>query len=131
MCAVRVGIIGTGFGGAVQAPGFRCINGAELVAIASARMVRAKAVATEFGLSHAFDDYRKMLETVPLDLVCITSPPYLHHEMTMAALDVGAHVLCDKPFAMNADEAAQMLQRAQRSGLVHALDFEFRFVPAR
>ncbi len=131
MCAVRVGIIGTGFGASVQAPGFRCINGAELVAITSARLERARAVASEFGLSHAFDDYREMLRRVPLDLVCVTSPPHLHHEMTLAALDAGAHVLCDKPFAMNVAEASEMLQRGQRSGLVHAVDFEFRFVPVR
>jgi predicted dehydrogenase len=131
MCAVRVGIIGTGFGASVIAPGMRCVSGAELVAVTSAREERAQAVAREWGMQHAFSDYREMLRTVPLDLVCISSPPYLHYEMTMAALDAGAHVLCEKPFAMNVGEANEMLQRAQRSGLVHAVDFEFRFVPVR
>jgi predicted dehydrogenase len=131
MCALRVGIIGTGFGGNVIAPGFRCINGAELVAVTSGRMERAQALAREFGLEYAFTDYREMLRAAPLDLVCISAPPYLHHEMTMAALDAGVHVLCEKPFAMNVAEATEMLQRAQQSGLVHAIDFEFRYVPAR
>ncbi|HZT07171.1 MAG TPA: Gfo/Idh/MocA family oxidoreductase [Chloroflexota bacterium] len=131
MCAVRVGIIGTGFGAAVQAPGFRCVDGAELVAVASSRIQRAQAVAQEFRLPHAFDDYRAMLRSVPLDLVSITAPPYLHREMTLAALEAGAHVLCEKPMAMNADEANEMLRKAERSGLVHAIDFEFRYIPAR
>jgi len=131
VCAVRIGIIGTGFGGEVQAPGFTCVDGAELVAVASARLDRARAVASQFHIPHAFDDYREMLRAVPLDLVSVTAPPYLHHEMTMAALDAGMHVLCEKPFAMSATEGAEMLRKAEQAGLVHAIDFEFRFIPAR
>src|SRR3954447_4738322 len=101
MCAARVGLIGTGFGATVQAPGWQCIDGAELVAVTSGHLERAQQVADEHGLSLAFDDYREMLRQSDLNLVSITAPPYLHHEMVMAALDAGAHVLCEKPFAMN------------------------------
>lgn len=128
---VRVGVIGTGFGASVQVPGFKCVSGVEVVAIASARLERAQAVAAEHGIPRAFDDYREMLRTVELDLVSVVSPPYLHYEMTMAALHAGAHVLCEKPFATDITEAEKMRAEAERLGRVHAVDHEFRYVPAR
>lgn len=131
MAKIRVGLIGTGFGAAVQAPGFTCVDGAEVVAVVSARMERAQAVAREFGIPHAFDDYRRMLREVAPDLVSITTPPCLHHEMVLAALEAGAHVLCEKPLAMTVAQAKEMLTIAERAGRVHAVDFEFRYVPAR
>jgi len=131
MCAVRVGVIGTGFGANVQIPGFKCVSGADVVAVTSARLERAKTVAAEHGVPHAFDDYREMLREVELDLVSVVSPPYLHYEMTMAALESGAHVLCEKPFAMDLAEARAMRDRAQSLARVHAVDHEFRYVPAR
>ena len=131
MCALRVGIIGTGFGASVQVPGFECVSDVEVAAIASARRERAQAVADEHGIPHAFDDYREMLREVDLDLVSVVSPPYLHREMTMAVLDAGAHVICEKPFAMNVAEALEMRDAAERARRVHAVDHEFRYVPAR
>ncbi len=131
MAAVRVGLIGTGFGGSVQAPGWTCVDSAEVVAVTSGRVERARAVADEFGINHVFTDYRQMLREVELDLVSITTPPQLHHEMALAALEAGKHVLCEKPMAMNVAEAKEMLAAAERSGRVHAIDFEFRYIPAR
>jgi predicted dehydrogenase len=72
-----------------------------------------------------------MLRDVELDLVSVVSPPDLHYEMTMAALDAGAHVLCEKPFAMSLAQAMEMRDAADRLGRVHAVDHEFRYVPAR
>jgi len=131
MGTVRVGLIGTGFGASVVAPGVRCLAGAELVAITSGRLERARAIANEYGVAHAFDDYRAMLREVKPDLVAITAPPYLHHDMTMEAFQAGAHVLCEKPLAMNTAEARAMLAAAERLERVHAVDHEFRFIPAR
>jgi predicted dehydrogenase len=131
MCAVRVGVIGTGFGSSVQVPGFKCVSDVEVVAIASARLERAQAVAGEHNIPHAFDDYERMLGEVELDLVSVVAPPSLHHAMTLAALEAGAHVLCEKPFAMRLAEAVAMRDAATAGGRVHAVDHEFRFVPAR
>ena len=131
MSPIRVGIIGTGFGAAVQLPGFQCVDGVEVVAVVSGRLDRARAVAAEHGVPHAFTDYREMLRAVPLDLVSVTAPPYLHYEMTLAAFAAGAHVLCEKPLAMNTQQAKEMFAAAERAGRVHAVDHEFRYVPAR
>jgi predicted dehydrogenase len=72
-----------------------------------------------------------MLADQQLDLVSIVTPPYLHHEMTLAALERGCHVLCEKPFALNLAQAREMLAAARQAGVVHAVDHEFRYLPAR
>lgn len=127
---IRVGVIGTGFGGVVQVPGFWRSPGVELVAVTSGREERARAIGRQYGLA-AYSDYRRMLDEQELDLVSVTTPPYLHHEMVMAALERGRNVLCEKPLAANLGQAREMLAAAERAGVVHAVDHEFRYLPAR
>jgi predicted dehydrogenase len=128
----RVAIVGTGFGVRAQAPGFRAA-GVDVAAIVSARAERAEAAAREHRIPawYASADYARMLAEVKPDIVSIVSPPVHHAPQTLAALEAGAHVICEKPFAMNTAEAQRMLETAARLGRVHAIDHEFRFVPAR
>jgi predicted dehydrogenase len=128
---LRVGVIGTGFGSLVQIPGFQRSPGVEVVAVASGRPERARRMAEKFGLQAGYGDYRQMLAEQRLDLVSIATPPYLHHEMALAAIERGLPVLCEKPFAMNLAQAREMLAAAERAGVVHAVDHEFRYLPAR
>ena len=72
-----------------------------------------------------------MLGEHQLDLVCIATPTFTHAPMTLGALEAGAHVLCDKPMAMDKDEAREMLERAQTLNRIHMIDHELRFNPTR
>ncbi len=128
---LRVGVIGTGFGALTHIPGFQRSPGVEVVAVASGREQRARRVAAKFGLQASYGDYRQMLAEQRLDLVSIVTPPGLHHEIALAAVEHGCAVLCEKPFAMNLAEAREMLAAAERAGVVHAVDHEFRYLPAR
>ena len=128
---VRVAVIGTSFASSVQIPGFRLCEGVEVVAIASGREERARQTAERFGIPRAYADWRRMLDEVDCDLVSIVTPPYLHHEMALASLERGRHVFCEKPFALDVAQAREMLARAEQAGLVHAVDHEFRYRPAR
>jgi predicted dehydrogenase len=128
---MKVGIIGASFAKAAYLPALRHIDGVEVVAIASARIERARAAAEAFGVPQAYDDWQHMLEEHAFDLVCIATPTVTHAPMTVAALDAGAHVLCEKPTAMNAQEAKSMLERAEALGRVHMIDHELRFNPNR
>ena len=127
---LRVGVIGTGFGALVQIPAFRAHARAEVVAVASGTPGKAKKTADALGVPHAFDDWRKLVEA-DLDLVSITTPPSLHHSMALAALAAGRHVLCEKPMAMSAVEADDMLAHGDRARRVHMIDHELRFNPNR
>ncbi|MBA3354288.1 MAG: Gfo/Idh/MocA family oxidoreductase, partial [Blastocatellia bacterium] len=84
-----------------------------------------------FGIGHFTNDWQETVRRDDVDLVCITTPPSLHREMTMAAIENGKHVLCEKPMAMNADEAREMTDAAKKSGVLALIDHELRFQPGR
>ncbi len=128
---MKVGIIGASFAKAAFLPALRHVEGAEVVAIASARAESAAATARQFGIGASYGDWRRMLDAHRFDLVCIATPTVMHAPMALAALDAGAHVLCEKPTAMDAGEAKAMLDRAEALGRVHMIDHELRFNPNR
>lgn len=128
---IRTGIIGASFAREAYLPALRTIEDVELIAIASARLSSAQSAAEQFGIPRVYDDWRRMLGEREFDLVCIATPTVFHAPMTLAALDAGAHVLCEKPMAMNADESAAMLERAEALGLLHIIGHELRFNPNR
>ncbi len=128
---IRIGIIGAGFARSTQIPGFQVCEGARIVAIASARREHAAEVAREFGIEHVDDDWRELIARDDVDLVSIVTPVVTHCEMTLAALDQGKAVLCEKPMAVNALEAKRMTARARSAGVLALIDHELRFLPGR
>src|SRR5216683_3530671 len=128
---IRIGIIGAGFARSTQIPGFKACAGARIVAIASARRERAEEVAREFTIDHVEDDWRALVARDDIDLVSIVTPVVTHCEMTLAALDAGKAVLCEKPMAMNAGEARRMADRGREAGGLGLIDHELRFLPGR
>jgi predicted dehydrogenase len=128
---IRTAIIGAGFAKAAYLPALATVEDVELVAIASARIESAQATASSFNIPHFYDDWRTMLDAHPVDLVGIATPPVYHARMTLAALEAGAHVICEKPMALNSDEARQMLEKAETLGRIHMIGHELRFNPNR
>ncbi len=128
---MKVGIIGASFARDAFLPALRHLPGVEAVAIASGRLDSARAAADKFGIANAYGDWREMLDRHSFDLVLIATPTDMHAPMTLAALDKGAHVLCEKPTALDANEARAMLERAEGLGRVHMIDHEMRFNPTR
>jgi predicted dehydrogenase len=127
MSALRVGIVGAGFGGTVHAPAFALHSRFEVVAIASP--ASAERIARERKIPHAFRSVEEMLAGVELDVVSVASPPFDHRRSVLAALAAGKHVLCEKPFALTVAEAEEMVAARERAGAVGATAFEFRYVP--
>jgi predicted dehydrogenase len=77
------------------------------------------------------DDWREVIAREDVDLVSIVTPPVTHMLMTLAALDAGKAVLCEKPMAMSAAEADAMRRRAVESEALALIDHELRFLPGR
>ncbi len=127
---LRIGVVGVGFGAIVHIPGLQS-EGVDVVAVCASRKERAQEAAARFGIPNAFTDYDEMLRLDGLDAVSIASPVPLHHPMTLAALDAGKHVLCEKPFATNQALAKEMWQRAKQSGKTAMIAHEFRFASGR
>jgi predicted dehydrogenase len=128
---MKVAIIGASFARAAYLPALRHVPGVTCVAVASSRLESARSAADAFGIESAYNDWREMLTTHTPDIVLIATPTDTHAEITLAALDAGAHVLCEKPTAMNAGEAKAMLEKAEALGRIHMIDHELRFNPNR
>lgn len=128
---IGIGIIGAGFARSTQIPGFRACANARVVSIASAHRENAARVASEFGIEHVANDWRELIARDDVDLVSIVTPPATHLEMTLAALDAGKDVLCEKPMAMNAREADEMRVRAHERKAFALIDHELRFLAGR
>jgi len=125
----KAGIIGTGWGSRVQVPLFSKA-GLEVAGIAGRHPERTQRVASELGVE-AHADWRSIVDDPSVDLVSIVTPPSYHHEMVFAALDAGKHVLCEKPTAMNAVEAMEMLRAAESNpNCLSLIDHELRFLPS-
>ena len=113
---MRVGVIGTGFGRRIVAPVFSETEGCEVVGLVSPRDEAA---------------VKELCARDDVDLISVHSPPFLHAANVRTALAHGRAVLCDKPFAMNAEEARSLLDEATAARVIHLLNFEFRRHPAR
>ena len=126
----NIGIIGVGFGAQVHAPGFRS-EGWDVVAICSRNREKAQKAAAEAGIAHVHTDPLELIHRDDLDAVAIITPPGAHHALSIAALKAGKHVLCEKPFALDTAQAAEMRDAALRSGLTAMVAHEFRHTPQR
>lgn len=127
---IGIGLIGTGFARSAQAPAFQVCEGAELVAVCSGRYDNAVKVAEENLIPNVCESYEQLLDLPEVSLVVVSTPPLHHHRMTLAAIEAGKHVICEKPMAMNAGEAREMYERAiARPGQLAIIDHELRFNP--
>ena len=127
----RIGIIGAGFARTTQIPAFQNCEGAQIVAIASAHREHAEEVAREFDIPRVESDWRALMARDDIDLVSVVTPVVTHCEITLAALEHGKAVLCEKPMAMNAAEARRMTERARAASVLALIDHELRFLPGR
>jgi len=128
---IGIGIVGAGFARTTQIPAFRNCKGARVVAITSRHRERAESVAQEFGIEHVADSWAELVKRDDVDLVSVVTPPATHLEITLAALEHGKAVLCEKPMAMNSAEAQQMIDAARDANALALIDHELRFLSSR
>jgi predicted dehydrogenase len=107
-------------------PTFRQIPGIEIAAICDTNLPRAQAAAAEFGIPAAFDDYKAMIAQTKLDAVSVGVPNVFHAPATIAALEAGLHVLCEKPLATSVADGEAMVEAAKRNGRVLAINMSQR-----
>ncbi len=128
---IRVAILGTGWGSRVQVPVFRRA-GFEIASLWSPTPANAEAAAREWGVPRVERDPLAAIARNDVELVSVVTPPHTHAELAVAALDAGKHLLCEKPTALDADEAERMAAAAaRRPHLIALVDHELRFHPHR
>jgi len=110
-------------------PGMAHSRRGELLAVASRDIEKAKETARRFHVDRAYGSYEELLRDPDVDAVYIPLPNHLHKEWTIRAAEAGKHVLCEKPFAMDAAQAADMVAACARAGVVLAEAFMYRHHP--
>lgn len=126
----RIGIIGAGFGVQVYVPAFRS-EGWDVAAICTRNAEKAAQAAAATGVGDVHTDALELIARDDIEAVAIATPPRAHRMLAVAALAAGKHVLCEKPFAMDATEAREMRDAAERSGRTAMVGHEFRHAPQR
>jgi len=128
---LRVGVIGAGtFAEEAHIPGIQAHPRGQVVALCARNRERAMAMAARLGVPDVYTDYRELIARPDIDAVTVAAPDALHGPVSIAALEAGKHVFCEKPLAMTAAEARSMAdaaERAERSGRVAMVGFTFRY----
>jgi predicted dehydrogenase len=126
---IRWGILGTGNIASSFAEGLKALPDAELVGVGSRTQAGATAFAARFGVPKAYGTYRELAEAADVDVVYIATPNSRHKEDCLLCIDAGKAVLCEKPFAMNAADAQEIIDRARGRGVFFMEAMWMRFIP--
>jgi predicted dehydrogenase len=124
---IRVGVIGCGRWGLEHLTGYERVEDASVVAVCDVDPEAAERAAARYGAAHWYTDHREMLHRHEFDLVSVCTLPASHRDITVDAFAAGANVLCEKPLAMNLDEAKEMAAAAERAGKFLTVGYENRF----
>src|SRR5690606_15424939 len=130
--ALRAGLIGSGFMGRAHAiamhsvgPTFGAEYQIECVLLADTSPASAQRAAESLGFARSTGDWRELVADPHIDLVDICTPNHLHAEMALAALIAGKHVYCEKPLALDLAQSIALAEAAERSGVRHAIGFNY------
>ena len=124
---VKFGIIGCGgICMGKHLPALMEQENVEIKAFCDIVVEKAEEAAAKYGSGKIFSDYKKMLKE-DLDAVCVLTPNNLHCEMTVAALNAGKHVMCEKPMAMNYKETQKMIEARDKSGKLLTIGYQNRY----
>ncbi len=126
---IAAGIIGTGFIGPAHVEAARRLGNVEILAVAEANEELAQQKAAEMSIPRAYGNYQDLLADPDIQVVHNCTPNHLHFAVNRDILAAGKHVISEKPLAMNTAESKELLSLAESSGLIHAVDFNYRFYP--
>ncbi len=127
---IRWGILAPGAISGAFAAALQVAEGAELAAVGSRDLVRARAFAEKYGVSRAHGSYAQLAADPEVDAIYIATPHAFHERDTLVCLGEGKHVLCEKPLAINADEARRMIFAARDHDRLLMEAMWTRFLPS-
>src|SRR5215469_13180333 len=127
---IRWGVVGPGGIATKFAESMQFAEGGRVVAVASRSRERAVQFGDQFEVEARYGDYESLAEDPNVDVVYVATPHAMHERDTLMMLRAGKHVLCEKPFALNARQADRMVREAQESRLFLMEAIWSRFLPA-
>ncbi len=129
MSDINAAIIGTGFIGPAHLEALQRIGGVKVVAIASNEPEKAHALAGRFSIPNVYDRWEDVVADKRVQVVHNCTPNNLHFAINAAAIREGKHILSEKPLTMTSAESAELLTLARNRGIVHGINFNYRFYP--
>ena len=126
---LKIGVLGAGFIVPQHLAAYSQWPEVEVVAIASPDTASRDSMGREFGIQRTYEDYTTLLENETLDIVDVSLPTYLHHGAVIKAFERGAHVILEKPIALNRGQAVEMIQLAEQAHRAFYVSLSQRFVP--
>lgn len=129
MRKIKTAVVGAGFMGKVHTEGIRRLGNVEVAGVAAISREEAERFGKATGVERTTDNYMELIEDPEIEAVHVCTPNALHAPVAKAAIEAGKHVLCEKPLAMNAAEAAAMLDLAKKQKVVHAVNHNLRYYP--
>ncbi|MFN8447449.1 MAG: Gfo/Idh/MocA family oxidoreductase [Anaerolineae bacterium] len=123
---LRVGVVGLGWAGETHLKAYLQQPGVEVIAVADPADIRRGQIATTYSIPHDYADYRDLVARDDIDVVSVATPNHLHAPVTIAALEHGKHVLCEKPLARSGAEGEAMVRAATAAGRVLQVAFNHR-----
>lgn len=127
---IKAGIIGCGgIANGKHLPAVSKISDVEITAFCDIVLTRAEEAAKTYGTKDAvcYEDYRKLLSESDIDIIYVCTPNRSHSEISVAALEAGKHVLCEKPMAINYEEAKKMIEASEKSGKLLTIGYQNRY----
>jgi len=127
---VSVGVVGTSWWSDWwHVPYLRSHPRAKVRAVCGRNRARAEEVAAKHSIPRFFTDFREMIRSSEVEAIVVAVPDDLHYAVTMAALDAGLHVICEKPLAVTVRDARAMCEKAESAGVTHMTYFTYRWMP--
>jgi len=124
---LKIGIVGAGNIAKCHIKSYKKLSNVEVVAISDINHERAKIISSEYGIPEVYNDYNEMFNKGKLDAISICTWTSLHKPCTISALKSGLNVLCEKPLAINASEAEEMKETADKKGKLLMVAYSRRF----
>ena len=126
----KVAVLGAGFIANIHLESYtRFVHDAEVVAIYGRTKERAASLAEKYGVPKVYDDLDRLFAECDVDVADICVPNYMHHRVCLKAAEAGKHVICEKPLAMNIEEADEMIEACEKRGLKLMYAEELCFAP--
>ena len=129
MKKVNAGIIGTGFIGPVHVEAVRRLGFVDVIALAEKGDDLAQQKADGLCIPKAYGDYHDLLADPDVQVVHNCTPNFMHFEVNKAIMEAGKHVISEKPLAMTSTESRKLVAIAKKTGVVNAIDFNYRYYP--
>jgi predicted dehydrogenase len=127
---IRWGVLGPGSIATGFAEGMTMVDGGEIGAVASRSLERADEFGDKWGIATRYGDYQDLVGDPNIDVVYVATPHSRHEADVVMCLEAGKHVLCEKPFALNGNQARRMAEAARSRGLFLMDAIWSRFLPA-